>query len=123
MQSYDVSEWWTYKVKHFFQVTSSHKGLAERLKSPRGSKEESCAKRVVMKDQSCTDEITQIFQEAAPARQALLDNYNNLMNVAEYCENNYLQVRWKFSADTHLGHGLSYTVASRHGIAYQLMCS
>ena len=65
-----------------------------------------------MKDQSCTDEITQIFQEAAPARQALLDNYNNLMNLAEYCENNYLQVRWKFSADIHLGHGLSYTVAS-----------
>ncbi|TSQ23964.1 Abl interactor 1 [Bagarius yarrelli] len=45
-----------------------------------------------MKEQNCAEEIENILKEAPAARNALLENYNNLRNVAEYCENSYLQV-------------------------------
>lgn len=45
-----------------------------------------------MKDQNYTEEVTRILQETPSAREALLENYTNLFNVADYCEKNYLEV-------------------------------
>ncbi|CAL8301411.1 unnamed protein product [Merluccius merluccius] len=44
-----------------------------------------------MKEQKLKQEVDRIQQEVPCARQALLDNFNNLLNVAEYCNTNYLQ--------------------------------
>lgn len=44
-----------------------------------------------MKDQNFTDDVLKILQEAPNARKALLENYDNLMKVSEYCNSNYIQ--------------------------------
>ncbi|KAM9393241.1 ABI family, member 3a isoform 2-T5 [Pholidichthys leucotaenia] len=44
-----------------------------------------------MKDQNLTDEVMKILEEAPNARKALRENYDNLLNVADYCYNNYIQ--------------------------------
>lgn len=48
-----------------------------------------------MKEQKFEEEVVKILNEIPNGRRALLQNYDNLLNVAEYCHNNYIQViRW-----------------------------
>ncbi|XP_035519094.1 abl interactor 1-like [Morone saxatilis] len=44
-----------------------------------------------MKEQNFKEEVMKILEEAPNARKALLENYDNLLNVADYCNSNYLQ--------------------------------
>ena len=46
----------------------------------------------VMKEHNHKDEVMKIMEEAPSARKALLENYDNLLSVADYCYNNYVQV-------------------------------
>ncbi|KAG7492423.1 hypothetical protein MATL_G00014300 [Megalops atlanticus] len=70
-----------------------------------------------MQDQKCIEEITTIFREAPSSREALLNNYSNLYNVADYCEKNYLQVEDPKKA---LGETKAFTAQSLASVAYQI---
>ncbi|XP_067273356.1 ABI family, member 3a isoform X2 [Pseudorasbora parva] len=71
-----------------------------------------------MKDQNYGEEVTKILEDAPSARKALLDNYNNLHEVAKYCENNYLQS----GNDTRkaLEETKAFTAQSLASVAYQI---
>lgn len=59
-----------------------------RRASPRTDGEESNAKGCKMA------ELQMLLEEEIPAgKRALVESYQNLSRVAEYCENNYVQVR------------------------------
>lgn len=45
-----------------------------------------------MKEQKLEEEVGQILEEIPTGRRALLDNYDNLLSVAEYCNHSYVQV-------------------------------
>lgn len=45
-----------------------------------------------MKEQNSEEEVIKILADIPNCRRALLENYDNLLNVAEYCNSNYIQV-------------------------------
>lgn len=71
-----------------------------------------------MKEQNYSEEITKILEEAPAARKALLDNYNNLYKVAEYCESNYLQSG--NDSKKALDETKAFTAQSLASVAYQI---
>lgn len=45
-----------------------------------------------MKNQNLDLEVAKILEDAPSSRKALRENYDNLLNVADYCCSNYTQV-------------------------------
>ncbi|XP_036945122.1 ABI family, member 3a isoform X4 [Acanthopagrus latus] len=71
-----------------------------------------------MKEHNYKDEVTKIMEEAPSARKALLENYDNLLSVADYCYNNYVQ-----SGDGSmkaLEETKKFTTQSLASVAYQI---
>ncbi|XP_034448751.1 ABI family, member 3a isoform X2 [Hippoglossus hippoglossus] len=71
-----------------------------------------------MKDQNFNDDVTKILDEAPNARKALMENYDNLLKVAQYCHDNYLE-----SGDSSmvaLEETKTFTTQSLASIAYQI---
>ncbi|XP_028310426.1 ABI family, member 3a isoform X2 [Gouania willdenowi] len=71
-----------------------------------------------MKDQSSSEEVMRILEEAPNAQKALRENYNNLQSVAEYCYDNYVM-----SGDSSLKaleETKNFTTQSLASVAYQI---
>ncbi|XP_034566559.1 ABI family, member 3a isoform X2 [Notolabrus celidotus] len=71
-----------------------------------------------MKEQNFKEEVRKIMEEAPSARKALLENYDNLLNVADYCQNNYIK-----SGDGNmkaLEETKNFTTQSLASVAYQI---
>ncbi|KAM3598419.1 uncharacterized protein V6R79_017843 [Siganus canaliculatus] len=71
-----------------------------------------------MKEQNFREEVMKILDEAPSARQALVDNYQNLHQVADYCTSNYTQ-----SGDGSmkaLEETKNFTTQSLASVAYQI---
>uniref|UniRef100_A0A4W5NM37 Abl interactor 1 n=1 Tax=Hucho hucho TaxID=62062 RepID=A0A4W5NM37_9TELE len=63
-------------------------------------------------------ELQMLLEEEIPAgKRALLESYQNLSRVAEYCENNYVQAQDKRKA---LEETKAYTTQSLASVAYQI---
>ncbi|XP_062264624.1 ABI family, member 3a isoform X1 [Platichthys flesus] len=71
-----------------------------------------------MKDQNFNDDVTTILDEAPNARKALMDNYDNLLKVAQYCHDNYLESGDRSMAA--LEETKTFTTQSLASIAYQI---
>lgn len=46
-----------------------------------------------MKEQNLEEEVGKLLDQIPSGRRALLENYDNLLSVAEYCNTSYIQVR------------------------------
>uniref|UniRef100_A0A674MTL8 SH3 domain-containing protein n=1 Tax=Takifugu rubripes TaxID=31033 RepID=A0A674MTL8_TAKRU len=71
-----------------------------------------------MKEQKLEEEVVKILDEIPNGRRALLENYDNLLNVAEYCNNNYVQ-----SGDSSmkaLNETKNFATQSLASVAYQI---
>ncbi|XP_053298698.1 ABI family, member 3a isoform X2 [Pleuronectes platessa] len=71
-----------------------------------------------MKDQNFNDDVTKILDEAPNARKALMENYDNLLKVAQYCHDNYLESGDRSMAA--LEETKTFTTQSLASIAYQI---
>ncbi|XP_014869994.1 ABI family, member 3a isoform X2 [Poecilia latipinna] len=71
-----------------------------------------------MKDQNYKDEVTKILEEAPSARKALQENYQNLLNVADYCYNTYTQSGE--NSKKALEETKNFTTQSLASVAYQI---
>ncbi|XP_054615016.1 abl interactor 1-like isoform X3 [Dunckerocampus dactyliophorus] len=66
------------------------------------------------------EEVMKILNEAPNARKLLLENYNNLLNVADYCYNNYTQQQSSDGSLKALEETKNLTAQSLASIAYQI---
>ncbi|XP_047428907.1 ABI family, member 3a isoform X2 [Mugil cephalus] len=73
-----------------------------------------------MKEQNVNEEVLKILKEAPDARKALRENYTNLLNVADYCHNNYIQNQAGDGSLKALEETKKFTTQSLASVAYQI---